>query len=164
MILLKIEKYSNLFHKQMFPVRFCGFWSLIASTNTKYIGSELWIDYNTIRFTPIKTYSFIKVKKNMYGSIFLKDQNKSKIAWLNTVSYEVESQVFPRISIPVKHKCPKLTVSYDIDETCNWITIQTLNEQYVFRRNIVMPPKSDSLLKIFVTQLFFDLIIRSIHT
>ena len=63
MILLKIEKYSNLFHKQMFPVRFCGFWSLIASTNTKYIGSELWIDYNTIRFTPIKTYGFIKVKK-----------------------------------------------------------------------------------------------------
>ncbi len=148
----------------MFPVRFCGFWSLIAATNTKYIGSELWIDYNTIRFTPIKTYGFIKVKKNMYGSIFLKDENKSKIAWLNTVSYEIESQVFPRISIPAKHKCSKLIVSYDIDETYNWITIQSLDDQYVFRRNIVMPPKSDSLIKIFITQLVFDLIIRSIHT
>ena len=100
----------------------------------------------------------------MYGSIFLKDENKSKIAWLNTVSYEIESQVFPRISIPAKHKCSKLIVSYDIDETYNWITIQSLDDQYVFRRNIVMPPKSDSLIKIFITQLVFDLIIRSIHT
>ena len=147
----------------MFPVRFCGFWSLIASTDTKYIGSELFIDYNTIRFTPIKTYGFIKVKKNMYGSIFLKDQNTSKIAWLPNVQYEVESQVFPLICIPVKDKCPKLTVSFSIDETCNWITINSFNDQYVFRRNIVMPPKTDSLLKIFLTQLFFDIIIRNMH-
>jgi hypothetical protein len=99
----------------------------------------------------------------MYGSIFLKDQNKSKIAWLPNLQYEVESNIFPLISIPVKHKCQKMTVSYDIDETCNWITIQNCNDQYVFRRNIVMPPKSDSLIKIFLTQLFFDVIIRNIH-
>lgn len=147
----------------MFPVRFCGFWSLIASTNTQYIGSELLIDYNTIRFTPIKRYGFIKIKKNMYGSIFLKEENKSKIAWLNTVSYEIENQVFPSITVPVKHKCSKMIVSYDIDDSCNWITIKNNNDQYVFRRNIMMPPKSDSLLKIFLTQVFFDIIIRNIH-
>jgi hypothetical protein len=147
----------------MFPVRFCGFWSLIASTDTQYIGSELMIDYNTIRFTPIKRYGIIKVKKNMYGSIFLKDQNKSKIAWSNKVFYEVESQVFPTMNFPLKHKCSKLIVSYDIDETYNWITIQNNNDQYVFRRNLVIPAPSDSLFKIFLTQLFFDIIIRSIH-
>jgi len=147
----------------MFPVRYCGFWSLIACTDTQYIGSELMIDYNTIRFTPIKKYGIIKVKKNMYGSIFLKDHNKTKIAWSNKVFYEIESQVFPTINLPLKHKCSKLTVSYDIDETYNWITIQNANDQYVFRRNLVVPAPSDSLFKIFLTQLFFDIIIRSIH-
>jgi len=147
----------------MFPVRFCGFWSLIASTDTQYIGSELMIDYNTIRFTPIKKYGFIKVKKNMYGSVFLKEDNKSKIAWLPSVQYDVESQIFPRISIPTKHKCSKIIVSYTIDETYNWITIQNQNDQYVFRRNLVVPAPSDSLFKIFLTQVFFDIIIRSIH-
>jgi hypothetical protein len=147
----------------MFPVKFCGFWSLIASTNTQYIGSELMIDYNTIRFTPIKSYGIIKVKKNMYGSVFLKEQNKSKIAWLNTVNYDIETQLLPRISVPVKHKCSKMIVTYDIDDSCNWITIQNQKDQYVFRRNIVVTSKSDSILKIFLTQLFFDIIIRSLH-
>jgi hypothetical protein len=147
----------------MFPVRFCGFWSLIACTDPSYIGSELVIDYNTIKFTPIKRYGFIKVKKNIYGSVFLREQNKTKIAWLPTVNYDIETQIIPRITIPLKHKCSKMMVSYDIDPTANWITIQTHLDQYVFRRELVSPSKNDSILKIFLTQLLFDYIIRNIH-
>ena len=147
----------------MFPVQFCGFWSLIACTDPMNIGSELVINYNTIKFTPIKKYGFIKVKKNMYGSIFLREQNKTKIAWLNTVNYDIETQILPRITIPVKHKCSKMVVSYAIDPTANWITIQNQRDQYVFRRELVAPPKNDSILKIFLTQLVFDYIIRNIH-
>lgn len=147
----------------MFPVRFCGIWSLIACSDPCYIGSELMIDYNTIRFSPIKRYGFIKVKKNMYGSVFVQSQNKSKIAWLKKVNYDIETYVLPRISVPVKHKCSKMIVSYDIDSTSNWITIQHQQNKYVFQRELVSPPKNDSILKIFLTQLIFDYIIRHIH-
>lgn len=147
----------------MFPVRFCGFWSLIACSDPSYIGSELTIDYNTIRFTPIKKYGFIKVKKNMYGSVFLRDHNKTKIAWLNKVNYDIETHILPQINIPAKHKCPKMEVSYNIDSTNNWITLYNKNDQYVFRRELIPPSKNDSFFKIFLTQLLFDFIIRSFH-
>ena len=75
----------------------------------------------------------------------------------------IETQIIPRITIPVKHKCSKMIVSYTIDPTANWITIQNQQEQYVFRRELIAPPKNDSILKIFLTQLLFDYIIRSIH-
>ena len=147
----------------MFPVRFCGIWSLIACSEPTYIGSELTIDYNTIRFTPIKRYGIIKVKKNMYGSLFVQTQNKTKIAWLKTVNYDIETPILPLISIPVTHTCSKMIVSYDIDSTSNWITIQHQKNKYVFQRELVSPPKNDSILKIFLTQILFDYIIRSIH-
>ena len=147
----------------MFPVQFCGLWSLIACSEPSYIGSELMIDYNTIRFSPIKKYGFIKVKKNMYGSVIVQSQNKTKIAWLTTVNYDIETHALPRISIPVKHKCSKMIVSYDIDSTSNWITIQHQKNKYVFQRELITPQKNDSILKIFLTQLLFDYIIRSIH-
>jgi len=145
-----------------FPVKFCGSYSMIASTHLSYIGAELFIDYNTIRFTPVKKYGFINVKKNMYGSIFLKECNKTKIIWLPSVKYDIETHIIPRITFPVPHKCSKLTVSYSVDPSYNWITIYDKKEQYVFRRNIVVTPKTDSILKIFLTQLLFDLIIRNI--
>ena len=147
----------------MFPVKFCGLWSLIACSEPSYIGSELMIDYNIIRFSPIKRYGFVKVKKNMYGSVFVQNQNKTKIAWLKTVNYDIETQILPRISIPVKHTCLKMNVYYDIDSTSNWITIQHQKNKYVFQRELVSSPKNDSIHKIFLTQLIFDYIIRHIH-
>ena len=32
----------------MFPVKCCGIWTLIASTNPEYIGSELKVNYNYV--------------------------------------------------------------------------------------------------------------------
>jgi hypothetical protein len=138
---------------------------MIASTTPQYIGSELFIDYNTIRFTPIKSYSFIKVKKNMYGSVFLQHENQSKIVWSNKVYYDIETQLLPMITIPIqlKDRCKKMIVSYDIDDTYNWITIQNNSEQYVFRRNIVVQSNGDTIVKIFLTQLLFDSIIRNLN-
>ena len=146
-----------------FPVKFCGSYSMIASTNPTYIGADLFVDYNTIRFTPMKKYGFINVKKNLYGSIFLKEVNKTKIIWLPSVKYDIETHILHRITFPEKHKCSKLTISYSIDPSYNWVTIYDKNEQYVFRRNIVITPKSESIFKIFLTQLLFDFIIRNIH-
>ena len=47
----------------MFPVKYCGYWSLIACTNPQLIGSELLINYNTITFTRINNVGPIQIKK-----------------------------------------------------------------------------------------------------
>jgi hypothetical protein len=146
----------------MFPIKCCGLWTLIASTNPQYIGSELKINYNAIIFTPIKRVGPINIKKNIYGSVFLKE-NEAKIIWLNKINYDIDTGILPRISIPYTTQCPRMAVTYEIDESTNWITIKKQNEQYVFRREISISHPNDTIFKLFITQLFFDFIIRHIY-
>ena len=147
----------------MFPVKCCGIWSLIACTNPTYIGSELKINYNTIMFSPIKRIGPINIKKNIYGSIFIKENNSVKIVWLNKISYDINLIVLPRISLLSNINCSRLLVYYEIDETENWLTIKHNNDQYVFRRDIIITENNDTILKLFITQLVFDLIINKIN-
>ena len=147
----------------MFPVKCCGLWTLIASTNPQYIGSELNINYNTIIFTDIKRFGLIHIKKNMYGSVFIKESNDAKIVWTNKINYDIETGILPRISIPSTSQCPRISIIYEIDESANWITIKKQNEQYVFRRDISISQPNDTIIKLFITQLFFDFIIRHIY-
>jgi len=146
----------------MFPVKCCGVWTLIASTNPQYIGSELNINYNTVIFTPIKRFGPIHIKKNIYGSIFIRE-NEAKIVWLNKIKYDIDTGLLPRISIPSNSRCTRLSIIYELDETTNWITIKKQNEQYVFRREISISQPNDTIIKLFITQLFFDFIIRHIY-
>jgi len=146
----------------MFPVKCCGVWSLIASTNPQYIGSELNINYNTITFTTIKRFGTIHIKKNMYGSVFLKDQH-AKIVWLNKINYNIDTGILPKIIIPSTTICHRISVSYELDDSTNWITIKSKNDQYVFRRDISISQPNDTILKLFITQLVFDYIIRHIY-
>ena len=100
----------------MFPVKCCGLWTLIASTNTQYIGSKLSINYNTITFTPIKKFGPINIKKNIYGSVFVQE-NDAKIVWSSKITYDIETGLLPRITIPSINNCTRLYLKYDIDET-----------------------------------------------
>ena len=146
----------------MFPVKCCGLWTLIASTNTQYIGSELNINYNTLVFTSIKKHTIINIKKNFYGSVFV-NNNTAKIIWLNKINYDIDTGLLPRISIPYKTNCPRISVTYELDDTTNWITVKSNQDQYVFRRNISIVQPTDTILKLFITQLIFDFIIRHIY-
>jgi len=145
----------------MFPIQYCGAWMLIASTNPMYIGSELRVDYNTITFSPIQKIGLIKVKKNIHGSVFI-EQNKAKILWLPHVTYDIDFRVLPKLSFPYYMPCKRLKIKHDIDKTHTWITITEKENKYVFRR---MNPETvtESILKIFLTQLLFDFIIRHIY-
>jgi hypothetical protein len=147
----------------MFPVKCCGIWTLIASTNPEYIGSELKVNYNTIMFSPIKRVGIINIKKNIYGSVFIKENNEAKIVWLNKIYYDIDTGILPRISIPSTTICQRLTINFEIDETDNWITVKKNNDQYVFRREMNIVEKNDTIFKLFITQLFFDFIIRHIY-
>jgi hypothetical protein len=145
----------------MFPVQCCGLWTLVASTNPQFIGSELYINYHTITFTPIKKFGFISLKKNKYASMYMKEQTV-KVVWSDKINYEIQSEIFPRIILPSYEKTTRMTVSYELDESQSCLTIYDTPNQYTFRRDIDTRPTSDNLFKIFLTQLFFDVIIRHI--
>ena len=86
-----------------------------------------------------------------------------KLIWSDKVKYEVQSDIFPRILIPAIEKTPRKTMTYEVDDTHSWLTVCDFPHQYTFRRDIDPRPESDNLVKIFLTQLFFDFIIRHIH-
>jgi len=146
----------------MFPVKCCGVWTLIASTSPQYIGSELSINYNTITFTPIKRIGPINIKKNIYGSVFVQEDD-AKIVWSSKITYDIETGILPRISIPSINNCTRIYLKYEIDETSNWITVQKQQEQYVFRRDLSISQHNENIIKLFITQLVFDYIIRHIY-
>jgi hypothetical protein len=148
----------------MFPVQCCGLWSLIAATHPECIGSKLYINYNTITYTSQQQFSFITLKKNKYASMYVKE-GTVKIVWSDKINYEIHSDIFPRIIWPSLEKTSRRTVSYEMDDTHSWLTVQDeeARHQYTFRRDIESLPKGDNVFKIFLTQLFFDFIIRHIH-
>jgi len=145
----------------MFPIQYCGTWLLIASSTPMYIGSELRVDYNAVTFSPIQKIGLINIKKNIHGSVIIKEKC-AKIVWLPTVDYDIDFRIIPTLTIPRYMPCKRIRIHHDIDPTHTWMTITNKEEKYVFRR---MNPetKKDSLLKIFLTQLLFDFIIREIY-
>jgi len=146
----------------MFPVQCCGLWTLVASTNPQCIGSELYINYNTITFTPLQKFGFISLKKNKYASMVVHDDTV-KVVWSDKIKYEIESDIFPRILLPSFEKTSRMTVSYEMDDSHSWLTVIDSPHKYTFRRDVNERPAADHLFKIFLTQLFFDFIIRHIH-
>lgn len=146
----------------MFPVQCCGLWTLVASTNPQCIGAELYINYNTITFTPLQRFGFISLKKNKYASMVVQDSTV-KVVWSDKIKYEIESDIFPRILFPSYEKTSRMNVSYELDETHAWLTVVHSTNRYTFRRDVHERPVSDHLFKIFLTQLFFDFIIRHLN-
>jgi hypothetical protein len=145
----------------MFPIQYCGTWLLIASTNPMYIGSELSVDYNSIRFSPLQKIGLIKLKKNIYGSAIVQ-KNKVKIVWLPQVQYDIDFRILPKLSVPYYMPCKRVYLKHDLDKTHTWMTITDKQNKYVFRR-INPELRTDSILNIFLTQLLFDFIIRHIY-
>ena len=144
-----------------FPVKYCGLWTLLSSTNYNYRpGSQLKIDYNRIQFSPVEKWGVLKVTKNIYGSILLKENNFIKICWVENAELEIDSVFFPTIQLPIKIKCPPMTVCHCMDEVNQHITLRDSTHEYIFRVNPFQTEKKQSLLQVFMLQLVLDAIIR----
>ena len=90
-------------------------------------------------------------------------ENTAKVSWSDKINYEIQSDIFPRILVPGIEKTSRMTLSYEMDDTHSWLTVYDTPHQYTFRRDIDRRPEGDNLVKIFLTQLFFDFIIRHVH-
>jgi hypothetical protein len=117
------------------------------------------IQYNRVTISPFTNYGFIQIKKNFQGVVQVDE--KAKIYWAKSIQYEIDSPFLPTIELPGKAICKKTVVDYSIDDSNLYCTFQDGTHEYVFQRTI--PEKKDGLMKIFLTQLLFDLIIRHIN-
>ena len=157
----------------LFPLKLCGAWTLVYTNNRGFIiNSKMNIDYNRVKFSPLSKLGFIDVTKNMYGVVgvqpvssehsesysYLETEMKAKIVWLQNIDYEIDTHVLPIIQIPYQEKmCVRTHIDYKLEDSC--LTINDGVYDYVFSRDF-SSKNNDSLIKIFITQLLFDYIIR----
>ena len=154
----------------MFPLKSCGAWCLIYTTNNAFMmNSKLQIDYNRIKFSPKERIWGLDITKNMYGVIrinredskdskILNSENSAKIIWMKSIDYEVDTHILPVINIPYKGMFCQTHLTYILDDT---LTIHDGIYQYVFTRDF-SDKKNDTLIRVFMTQLILDHIIRHI--
>ncbi len=143
----------------MIPYTLCGIYTLIGCSQPRYIGSELFVDYNNICLALQTRVNGITITKNMHGTASLKNDNVN-IIWRKSGNYEIDTHVLPIITYPYCNDCKRMYCTLSVNE--QWITILHNNQKYVFRKNIYPKKKEDTFLKLFVTQLLLDLIIRHI--
>jgi hypothetical protein len=151
----------HYFKKMLFPLKLCGAWTLIYTNNHGMrINSKMAIDYNRVKFSPLSKVGPIDVTKNIYGVVGVSDVDKEKarIVWLQNVDYEIDTRILPIIQIPYQERmCVRTHVDYKLEDSC--LTINDGIYDYVFSRDF-SSKNNESLIKIFITQLLFDYIIR----
>lgn len=142
----------------MFPLKICGAWCLIYTNNNLFItNSKLQIDYNRIKFSPKERMWGLDITKNMYG-VVRATEDSAKIIWMKSMDYEVDTHILPVINIPHKGMFCQTLITYKLDDT---LTINDGIYDYVFTRDFT-DKKNDTFIRVFVTQLFLDHIIRNI--
>jgi hypothetical protein len=144
----------------MFPLKYCGLWFMVYSNNPIFPKqTTMTIEYNRVELSPYKEYGIFQVKRTIQGVIGVKEDH-AKILWSKQAMYEIESPLLPTIQLPKKDViCYQTNVKHTMDETNSYLTIEDENHTYIFCRTIPTAQK-DTLLKIFMTQLLFDYIIR----
>ena len=119
--------------------------------------SKLQIDYNRIKFSPKERMWGLDITKNIYGVVRAHDES-AKIIWMKSMDYEVDTHILPVINIPHKGMFCQSQITYKLDDT---LTINDGIYDYVFTRDF-SDKKNDTFIRVFVTQLFLDHIIRNI--
>jgi len=147
----------------MFPLQYCGVWCLVYTTNPRVPYSTLLnIQYNRVSFTPMHEYNLFQLKRTHQGVVFIQDDTNAKVMWSKKVNYEIDSPFLPTLPVYGQEmQCKSLFLNYTIDETNTYCTFVSGQHEYIFHR-YVPNEKKDTILKIFITQLLFDLIIRHI--
>lgn len=148
----------------MFPLKICGSWCLIYTTNNLFMAnSKLQIDYNRVKFSPKEKVWGLDITKNMYGVVRvdspdLNNKNSAKIVWMKSMDYEVDTHILPVINLPHKGMFCQTHLTYELDDT---LTINDGIYDYIFTRDF-SDKKNDTLIRAFMTQLILDHIIRHI--
>jgi hypothetical protein len=105
--------------------------------------------------------NLFQLKRTYQGVILVQDESHAKVMWSKKVNYEIDSPFLPTLPLYGKEmNCKPIVLHYTMDETNTYCTFVG-DYEYVFHR-YVPTEKKDTILKIFITQLLFDFIIRHI--
>jgi hypothetical protein len=119
------------------------------------------VQYNRVTITPMQEANLFQLKRTYQGVILVQDESHAKVMWSKKVNYEVDSPFLPTLPLYGKEmNCKPIVLQYSMDETNTYCTFVG-DYEYVFHR-YVPTEKKDTILKIFITQLLFDFIIRHI--
>ena len=143
----------------MFPLKYCGTWYLLYSTNPNISPSTILnIQYNRLNISPIQKHNYFQIKRTHQGCISI-HEDCAKVVWSQKVNCEIDFLLLPSFPIYAQDmKCPPLYIKYSMDES-NSVCTFTNKYTYVFHKSSNFETK-DNILKIFITQLLLDLIIR----
>jgi hypothetical protein len=83
----------------MFPLKYCGVWCLVYTTNPRIPYSMLNIQYNRISFTPMHEYNLFQLKRTHQGVVFVQDDTNAKVMWSKKVNYEIDSPFLPTLPV-----------------------------------------------------------------
>lgn len=146
----------------MFPLKYCGVWSLVYSTNPHIpYATMMNVQYNRVTITPMQEANLFQLKRTYQGVILVQDESHAKVMWSKKVNYEIDSPFLPTLPLYGKEmNCKPIVLQYTMDETNTYCTF-VADHEYVFHR-YVPTEKKDTIFKIFITQLLFDFIIRHI--
>jgi len=147
----------------MFPSTLCGVWLAVTSSDPRYLGAELVVDYNAIRFSKVKRYAFLTTKETMYGSVYLGEGGMARMAWSPRVTTTFDAGVLPRFTVPtVRKQCRRSAVAFSADDFGTYLAVSAGSDRLTFRKSLVPEPQ-DTIVKLFVTQVVFDVLIRKMH-
>ena len=148
----------------MFPSKLCGVWLAVTSIDPRYLGSELVVDYNAIRFSRVKRYAFLTTKETMYGSVYLGESGMARMAWSPRVTTTFDAGVLPRITVPtVRKQCKRSAVEFHVDDFGTYLAVSAGLDKLTFRKSLVSEAPQDTIVKLFLTQVVFDVLIRKMH-
>ena len=148
-----------MYKNKMFPLKLCGTWCLVYTTNRDFIkNAELQIDYKKVRFSSKHEKYNIEITKNTYG-VIRGDDKIAKIIWIKSIDYEIDTMILPIIKVPYKSEGCKSEIKYTLEDTLN---IKDGKYDYVFIRSTI-EKKNDTIIRVFITQLILDFIIRHIY-
>lgn len=147
------------FHPKL--LRLIGAWTLVATTNKQIpLRSELLVDYEEVEFTTVQTAGFTRLRRTCFGRI-IEVGEVSNVVWLKLTDLTVDTGLLPPIQVPVPPQPMYRMRLGDVveDDATASFTVVADEHRYTFHRTIGAR-QTDTMLKLFATQLVFDAIIH----
>lgn len=144
----------------MFPLKVCGLWYLVYSTNPLFPPrTELKVEYNRMEVAPFKDYSVFQWKKRIRGVLVVPEEGVTRVAWSSKVVHELETFLFPTVQFPGEERLKQCILKYEVDPLNSVLMLHDGNHDYVFHRQNPTNDK-ETFVKLLCTQLLVDQILK----
>ena len=145
------------------PSKCLGVWCLATTNDPRVpVGAELFVDYTRVELLMPRAVGPVRLAHTFHGQLFVSD-SALNVVWLKVTDVEIDVGLFPRLQLPYPSTLCRMRITQSTDPTGCFLDIQTKEHSYLFCKSVARRTKSDTIAKIFITQLVFDFVIRQLH-